>query len=158
MSDVDQSQALEIDLVAEPATSSFISEHYDVLQRSILAGMGLDSFSPELATRIMSAIQNPSVPMQLWRIYSPDDQSVAGTITFYTGQDALTQEKFLWIYSMHLSAGVPLEAWRRAFVRLDSYAKSIGVSVVSARTKLDRVVDIAMDNGFDVLYYLERRS
>lgn len=154
MSDEAQTPAFEGPLVAEPATKDFVSSNYDVIQRSVLAGMGLDRFDAGIANRVMAAIQKGH--LQLWRIYSPETNDVAGTITFHVGVDPFTLEGFLWIYSLHLSGNVAIEAWRQPFLQIDNFAKSKNITKMGARTKLDRVADIAMDNGFDVYWYLER--
>lgn len=156
MSDEVQAPVTYNKLMAEPAPKGFIADNSREVQLSIQLGMGLTVFDPGLGTRLMEAVMSGN--LKLWRLFFSEDDAnqVAGTLSFFIGTDALLGTKFLWIYSLHLSMNVPMEAWRPAFEALAEYAKSEGVTSIAAKTQLPHVADIARDNGFAVGTYLER--
>lgn len=170
MSDTEQAQATDVTIedvlrsvvAAAPATRLFVQEHYDLVQRSIVAGMGYDKFDAKIANAMMKGIEigmdRKGVGIQLWILFAPSDDGpqFCGSITFFDATDAILGSKYRYIYSFHCSKKVPLEAWHAPFNDILADAKASGCVTICAKTMLSHVVEIAADNGFDVQYYLER--
>jgi hypothetical protein len=153
-----EAQSLELlnGLIAKPCTPVFYAENYEIIRASILAGMGIEKFDHALADRLESAIKNGLV--ELWILFEPSEDTprFCGSLTFFIATDVLLATKYLYIYSLHCSKKVPLEAWRQPFITLFRHAEQAGCKVIWGRTVLPHVEEIARDNGFTVSAHLER--
>lgn len=151
-----QPHELVNDLVAKPSTPKFFADNYLAIRASILAGMGLEAMDNALADRMEDAIRRGLI--ECWILYEPDDLSpkFCGSITFFIATDALLAEKYMYIYSLHCSKKVALEAWRQPFKSIFAHAEAAGCKHIWGRTKLDHVVEIAKDNDFVISAHLER--
>lgn len=159
MSDTDQPQeALAKIIMVRPVSRGFIQANYDMLQRMVVLGMGYLVFDAGIANRMMRSIEDANNPMECWALFAPDDEQpqLCGAITFFIATDLILGEKYMYIYSLHCSKKVEIEAWRNAFTEISAYARAKGCARICAKTQIDHVIDIAKDNGFAVGTYLER--
>lgn len=126
------------------ASDSFISQHFDELQGSILTGMQRDPNDHALGTIILKMLlEDPN--FDLW--VGSRAKSVSGTLTTRITNDPLGGRALL-IYGYHFPVPLSPPELRRGFERLKSFMQQRNCAKMVLYTNLPALGRLAASMGF----------